>query len=134
MTTDLPPCHGLHKIFESTDLADHAEAATICATCPMLDACDKLREDVQATSQPGYGPAGTWAGKLYGTPNRKPARSRAELAAEEALYTPEEVLAAHSAFNQGDPSDWAIVGHRVYERQRARRRAAAKRQAQETAA
>jgi hypothetical protein len=77
-------------LFDSTDTKDHAEAAAICATCPMLTACRKL---LDATAQEygydySFGPRGTWAGKYLAPPKPRrvgptpPPRTRPECGTE----------------------------------------------------
>lgn len=65
MTTDTPPpCHGLSWLFDATDARSHAEARTICSTCPVIDACRANLRATQKAVMPAYGPEGTWAGVL----------------------------------------------------------------------
>lgn len=52
------PCRGRSWLFDSTDPADHAEAAAACRTCPAILDCARLVADTPA-------PEGTWAGQLY---------------------------------------------------------------------
>lgn len=61
-------CVGRWWLFDSTDLAEHAEAAAICAECPVLLACRRHVREVLAAgaSVNHYGITGTWAGQLYG--------------------------------------------------------------------
>ena len=59
------PCAGKWELFDSTDLPDHVQARRLCATCPMIAACEQRLEDAQAQqTYHGCGPQGTWAGKL----------------------------------------------------------------------
>lgn len=120
MTT--PPRAGRWSLFDSTDIVDHKEAASLCAECPMLTACaQRLNGALDAYSMPGYGPQGTWAGKLIGS--GRATRDKALMAAQEDGYTEAEARRAHNAYGNGDRSQWAILGHRVYNRlnRRARR-------------
>lgn len=56
-------CLGQTALFLSTDARDHAEAANLCATCPVLTWCrEKTKAALRAS--PG-GVDGTWAGDLY---------------------------------------------------------------------
>lgn len=66
------PCYGKHKLFESTNKADHLKAKELCKTCPVaaFAACERLLEDEQKSRQHGAGPMGTWAGKLVGATNK----------------------------------------------------------------
>ncbi len=65
-----PNCAGRWELFDSTDLADHAEARDLCSRCPVLLRCaQQLRAEQEATAGlrgSGGGPSGTWAGKLLG--------------------------------------------------------------------
>jgi hypothetical protein len=61
------PCAGLWRIFDSTKLADHQEAAALCATCPILEDCNaSLTETLKRAYKKRHGPRGTWAGQLLG--------------------------------------------------------------------
>jgi hypothetical protein len=65
MTT--PPCAGKADLFDSTHWADHTKAATLCATCPLIEECrTKVKEAQKAALYPLQDVRGTWAGKLYG--------------------------------------------------------------------
>jgi len=61
-------CAGQWRLFDSTDEADHREAARLCAVgtdhaCPMLTECRRRLDDAQRKERWG-GPQGTWAGLL----------------------------------------------------------------------
>ena len=58
------PCAPHVTLFASTDPSDHAEAKTICATCPFVDWCATELEKVRRAAYPEFGPEGTWAGQL----------------------------------------------------------------------
>lgn len=64
------PCHGRATLFEATTIAAHEEARALCATCPVLAACEAtLRDTMRAHGYgPHYGPRGTWAGRLVSKP------------------------------------------------------------------
>ena len=65
------PCVGRHRLFDSTALTDHQEAAALCATCSDLDWCrDRLAEAIEA-GKAGGTPQGTWAGQLVGAPSEE---------------------------------------------------------------
>lgn len=122
----LPPCVGLHDLFDATDAWNHAKAAALCATCPLIDACAERVAEVTATAGYYGHPEGTWAGRLHlndGSETRRLAQhARAErIAAEDAAYTETTARQAHSAYSMGDKSEWARTGHRVYDRMRKRR-------------
>lgn len=75
---ETPPCNGLSRLFDSTELADHKRAAAICAVCPMIDACRQQLAVARATATKrggrgsDVGPVGTWAGQRVGfRPRRK---------------------------------------------------------------
>lgn len=64
MTTPVTPCLGLSALFDSVELEDHRQAAALCRTCPLIEAC-------RANVPPGSAyPIGTWAGRLYGQNSR----------------------------------------------------------------
>lgn len=114
-----PPCAGKWQLFDSVDPVDHHEAATLCAACPVIEDCRQRLAAARADMHSAvYGPAGTWAGELVGDPS--PIRSKTALEAQERSYAPEEAKLAHIAYNRGDRTHWATVGHRIYERQRRR--------------
>ncbi len=123
MIVDAPtPCFGESALFDSTHPGDHALAKALCDTCPALAACkDHLRATRQA-AHPGAGPEGTWAGHLL--TNRPPRQTRytpAEIAAQDAAYTDEEMREANAQFKTGVRTEWVLTGHRAYERNRKRR-------------
>lgn len=116
MTT--PPCAGKWALFDSTDFADHLEAVRLCQSCHMVAECRERLEDTRNTAY-GHVPTGTWAGKLYG---RGSIGDRARIAREDASYSESAARAAHTAWNQGDRSLWAIVGQHVWDRRYRRRK------------
>lgn len=59
-------CYGQSPLFDSTVPEDHLAAATICATCPVIDACRLRLAETLAAAKSGGGPVGTWAGELLG--------------------------------------------------------------------
>ena len=128
MTFDRALCVGQHALFDSTDPATHAQAAELCAACPLLDACrERLAEMKASVGYYGH-PEGTWAGELHtdGTGRNKVRRAAKEarsvrIAREDAAYTEAEARRAHAAYTAGDTSGWAAMGHRVYGRRRKRR-------------
>lgn len=123
-----PPCVGLHRIFDSVDTADHRRAKELCDACPIIDACRTRLAETQAEATKPYGlPAGTWAGQYLDPYSRRRNPNCAERwAAEDAAYDDDAAKAAHVAHVQGDRSEWALTGERVYGRRakRAQRRAA----------
>lgn len=115
-----PPCAGRWELFDSTDLADHLQAAAICQTCPLIVDC---RKELEAAKRDAYvpikyGPAGTWAGRLVGPKHRI---SAAKLKAEDGMFTEEELRHGHSRYGQGDRSADARLKERIYQRKRGRR-------------
>lgn len=111
----MPPCTGLHELFESTYDDDHRKARTLCAECPMRAECAATLAEVQADAYSAtYGPAGTWAGRLVGS--RAVVRKAETLAAEERMFNDAEARAAHAAFVRGERDDRAVIGERVYQR------------------
>ncbi len=61
------PCAGKWELFDSRNLADHIEAATMCRTCPAQLACaDNLLTVQRSDKALGGSPEGTWAGQLMG--------------------------------------------------------------------
>jgi hypothetical protein len=131
----IPPCVGLHDLFDATDAWNHAKAAALCATCPLIDACAKRLAELQTAASVYGHPEGTWAGRLHLTPasgqaRRLAAESRIERnARQEAAYTDADVRRAHTAYQRGDTSEWALIGHRIYGRRRLRARRAQEREA-----
>lgn len=123
MIVDLPtPCFGKSELFDSTHEADHKEARALCRVCPELAKCKAELRAVSKAAANGGGPEGTWAGKLVGP---RPARRNLtpeEIAEQDALYTDAEMREAHRQHNRGIRTEWALTGHRVYERSRKRRR------------
>ena len=121
----LPPCVGKWELFDSIDPFDHLRAADLCATCPMLDACNRRLEVARNNAHGNtkdYGPVGTWAGRLVGV---GPKTSVERAAAEEAMFTADELLSGHAAWNAGERDDRSRMAERIYQRKRARRRYAA---------
>ena len=116
-----PPCVGEHNLFDSTDPADHRQAAAICATCPMTTSCQARLHEAMTTARVGCGPEGTWAGKLYGAPagSLSIAKARAD---EEAQYGEAEARACATRWAKGERDDYVRLGRRVYERRMRRRR------------
>lgn len=121
-----PACEGQHKLFDSVHPAAHAEAKAICATCPVIAACREHRRAVQEAAYSSYGPRGTWAGELFGAPSSK-GYTATERIAMEAAYDEADIKRAHRQYNRGDRSDWAVTGHRIYDRNRRRAKTAADR-------
>ena len=117
-----PPCAGQWKLFDSVDLFDHQRARAMCQTCPLIDACRSRLNLARDEQHANYGPQGTWAGELVGGLSRQACRDKEVIAAQEESYTPNEVRRAHAAYNRGDRDEWALIGHRIYERQRNRKR------------
>lgn len=122
------PCHGQSVRFDSTLLAEHMEAAKLCATCPVIDACQRLLEDSQnAWQHRSGGPEGTWAGQLVIAGRVVTASRLMRVHAEEEAYSEEEARRAHALFWHGHRDEWTLAGERTYQRraernQRARRR------------
>lgn len=120
----LPPCVGKHALFDSTEPDAHAEAAHLCAICPLIDACEQRLAEIQ--SDAGYygHPEGTWAGGLVTEPQQSEARRLAhwrkfeERASQDAAYTEAEARRAHSLYTSGVRNDWTRTGHLVYDRRR----------------
>ena len=113
------PCSGLWELFDSTDPRDHATAAAICEDCPILTACEERLAVARRSAHHElihYGPAGTWAGRLIGGDGRNPYR----LAAEEHMFTEDELRRAHRSYQGGDRTPRNEMGERVYQRVRAR--------------
>lgn len=121
------PCAGLHDLFDSVHPVDHNRAREVCLSCPLIDACARRLDEVLLAARSGGGPEGTWAGQLVldqgrGTVRHLAAITRTErLRAEEARYTDLSARQAHAAHSKGDRSEWAITGHRVYDRWRKQR-------------
>lgn len=119
----MPPCAGRSDIFDSTRPSDHLEAVALCHTCPIIDACRALLDDTRR--EWGYdennGPRGTWAGEFLGKKSLR-TRDPRRVATEDAMFTDETARQAHAAFVAGARTDWARLGERYYQRQRARRR------------
>lgn len=53
---------------------------------------------------------------------KKPGPVERVLWASEDLWTYDELKAAHSAYTRGERDDWTVIGNRLWERLRARRR------------
>ena len=71
------PCYGKSALFDSPSPIAHVQAAAICATCPMLAACTRLRDDVLSDNALRSEAEGTWAGKLLDPYGAKRKRDRA---------------------------------------------------------
>lgn len=117
-----PPCAGQWELFDSTDELDHIKAKSLCAECPMLADCYQRLETARNRAHRGggkiYGPSGTWAGRLIGAPRTSAER----IAAEERMFSPDELRAGHAAWAAGVRTDRVIAAERIYQRQRSRRR------------
>lgn len=121
MTPDqhtIPPCAGKWLLFDSVDIRDHREAAAICETCPMVDACEQVRLDDIAN---GGQPVGTWAGTLTRPKSwrKKEIRLPEHADIEDTMFTDEEARVAELAYRAGARDDRACIGHRVYTRRTA---------------
>jgi hypothetical protein len=125
----VPPCAGKWALFDSTDPADHIEAALLCAACPMRAECGQRLESARNKSHRpihDYGPQGTWAGRLIGAgPRVSVERARAEA----AMFTDDELRAAHASYALGVRTDRVVMAERIYQRNRKRRAYAAKKEA-----
>lgn len=115
--TEIPPCAGQWSLFDSVNIHAHRRARVLCATCPLLTACTAELEATRNAAKPGYGPRGTWAGRLVGVMK---AEDRARTRREDAEYSTEEARRAHAAWRRGERDPWAVTGHHVYERRRKR--------------
>jgi hypothetical protein len=113
----IPPCSGKWSLFDSVNLHAHRVARSLCASCPFLAPCTAELEATRNAAKPGYGPRGTWAGRLVGVMK---AEDRERTAREDAAFGAEEARRAHAAWRRGDRNAWAVVGHNVYERRRKR--------------
>jgi hypothetical protein len=112
-------CAGQWELFDSTDPFDHQTAAAICETCPIRRDCDETLAKAKRAAHHElvrYGPTGTWAGQLVGGDGRNPYR----LAAEEQMFTEDELRKAHRRHAAGLRDDRTVMGERVYQRKRAR--------------
>lgn len=79
-------CVGEHKLFDSTWMVDHREAAKLCAECPALQGCREQAREILAggATVTHFGLTGTWAGVLYGrVGHRRPTVSPSEAACEQ---------------------------------------------------
>jgi hypothetical protein len=112
-----PPCTGQWALFDSVNIHAHRLARSLCEGCPLLLPCTAELEATRRAAKPGYGPRGTWAGRLVGV---QKAEDRARTEAENAAYTEDEARRAHAAWRRGERTAWVIVGHNVYERRRKR--------------
>lgn len=114
-----PACAGKWDLFDSIELEDHYEAQHICHTqCPMLAECGDLLAEARKAPNANAGvPVGTWAGRLVGVPK---STQQERIDAEDAAYDEAEAKKAHAAFVLGDRDDWAVTGHKVYDRRRHR--------------
>ena len=68
-------CVGQWWLFDSTDKADHEEAAAICDRCPAFAWCEQHLEQAIRLAPAEAGPTGTWAGRLM-TDDRHRERDR----------------------------------------------------------
>lgn len=70
-------CVGKVSLFESKRHEDHAQAKALCAVCPAFAACvANLQTVLDAPKHLGGTPEGTWAGKLFGRPERPTERTK----------------------------------------------------------
>lgn len=125
-----PACEGRWELFDSLEPSAHAQAAELCATCPMQRECGSILAAAKLNAPSGYaGPQGTWAGRLVGSA-RATNVDAGLLAREEGLYDEREAKDAHAAYLRGDRGAWASTGQRVYDRRlrRAKRARAASRE------
>ncbi len=118
------PCAGQSRLFDSTLLTDHMEAAKLCATCPMIAECqERLEECASSWEGRSGGPEGTWAGQLIIA--GKVATYRVmRIDVEERLFSDEDARRAHAAFWRGLRDDWTTAGERTYQRRSERRQRA----------
>lgn len=112
-----PPCSGRSDLFDSVNIHDHRFARSLCAECPLLATCTAELEATRRAAKPGYGPRGTWAGRLVGV---QKVEDKERIQREDAAYGVDEAREAHAAYRRGDRGAWAVVGHNVYERRRKR--------------
>jgi hypothetical protein len=117
VTEQIPPCTGKWDLFDSVNIHSHRVARNLCATCPILLACAAELDATRRAAKPGYGPRGTWAGRLVGVLK---AEDRARTAREDAAFSDEAARRAHAAWRRGDRRGWVVIGHNVYERRRKR--------------
>jgi hypothetical protein len=117
MTDRIPPCAGKWHLFDSTNIHAHRVARSLCDSCPFIVACTAELEATRRAAKPGYGPRGTWAGRLVGVLK---AEDRARTAREDAEWGVEAARRAHAAWRRGERDAWATTGHNVYERRRKR--------------
>lgn len=117
-----PPCAGQWELFDSTDELHHLKAKTLCGECPMIAECSRRLESARNRAFKGgtgnYGPRGTWAGKLIGAPRT----SEERIAAEDAMFTDDELKDGHAAWAAGVRDDRTTVAERIYQRKSARRK------------
>lgn len=59
------PCQGMARLFESTDINDHAQARAICGTCRHRFPCHQRHDEARHAATYDGWPQGTWAGLLY---------------------------------------------------------------------
>ena len=117
-----PPCAGKWQLFDSTHPDDHELARQFCVACPLIGECRRQLEQARVSGRTairGGGPRGTWAGQLMGGPDRV---STAKHAEEEARYDEDDARRAHARFIAGERDEWTVIGNRVYDRRRTRRR------------
>lgn len=128
---DPTPCYGLGDLFESVELRHHHQAAALCAQCPATAWCESQRiEAVRLATSHSHHSAvvGTWAGRLYGAGVRSEDVDDYAFERRFRPYSEAEIRQAHAAHGKGDRSVWAVLGHRLYDRQRKARLAAKKQQ------
>jgi hypothetical protein len=113
----IPPCAGHWDLFDSVNIHSHRLARSLCETCPVLLTCIKELDATRRAAKPGYGPRGTWAGRLVGV---EKAEDRARIRREDATYSDEDARRAHAAWRRGERSPWVVTGQHVYERRRKR--------------
>lgn len=129
----IAPCSGKSRLFDSTLISDHMEAAKLCAACPMVPTCQaRLEESLAAWSGRSGKPEGTWAGQLVIA--GKVATDRVmRVAQEERLFSAEDARRAHAAFWRGERGDWVEAGERTYQRRAERRQRAERARRKEVA-
>lgn len=121
--TTIPPCTGLHDLFDSNQPADHLEARAICRTCPIRLAChDRLQQALRDTPHGGkdYGPQGTWAGRLVGGEPRVRATAKS-VEEEREMFTTAELKEGHRLYGRGARDDLTVRLERIYQRTRKQR-------------
>lgn len=126
------------ELFFASPLSVEArEARRICATCPMVLQCREYADTHEVIEYPsGHVAVGVWGGET--ADERKARRANRpskqvkidRLADEEETWSVSEACRAAVAARNGDRSEWALTGRRIYDRRtrraaRERRRAAA---------